>query len=795
MINELKVEQFREYCDPKSLGVESSAEIGEDHTIIGQERAVKALRFGMGIKEKGFNIYVSGLPGTGRTTAIKRFLEEIASRDAVPSDWCYVNNFKDSYHPKALQLPAGKGSEFRNDVNELIVGIKRELSQLFESEEYASHRDQLMNGFQSQKESLLNQLNERARKQGFTIQPTSMGLAIIPIEDGKPYSEEKIMGLSLKEKEALMEKQQDLQTDLEATLRQARQIDKNAEEALDKEERDSSNAAINHLFEKLNEKYKLQKEVLNHLKDILDSVLDHLDDFQTEKDDGKAALPIPSAPKEPVEKRYQVNIVTDNSSQKGAPVILEPNPSYLNLFGRIEQEARFGTLVTDFTLIRGGSLHQANGGYIVMPINELIRNPLAWESLKRALTNDCLEIEDVSEKLSFATTKSLRPQAIPLNVKVILVGRPDVYKVLLEFDEHFNELFKVKADFDTSMPRNEENIHNYARFVFHLCEVEKMRHLEASALARVVDHGSRLADDQQKLSTRFGEVSDVVREANYYAELDESKQIKLDHILKAINEHYYRSSLYQGKIIEMIERGMIKIDIRGEKVGQVNGLSVLDLGDFAFGQPNRITATISIGKAGVMDIEREAELGGPTHTKGVMILAGFLAGKFAQDKPLSLNARLAFEQSYSGVDGDSASSTELYAILSALSGIPIRQNLAVTGSVNQKGEVQAIGGVNYKIEGFFNVCKAIGLSGDQGVLIPESNVANLMLKEEVLDASRKGLFHIWPIRTIEEGIEVLTGVPAGELQSEGNYPPESTFGKVNTQLTHMADTLKKFKED
>ena len=795
MINELKVEQFREYCDPKSLGVESSAEIGEDHTIIGQERAVKALRFGMGIKEKGFNIYVSGLPGTGRTTAIKRFLEEIASRDAVPSDWCYVNNFKDSYHPKALQLPAGKGSEFRNDVNELIVGIKRELSQLFESEEYASHRDQLMNGFQSQKESLLNQLNERARKQGFTIQPTSMGLAIIPIEDGKPYSEEKIMGLSLKEKEALMEKQQDLQTDLEATLRQARQIDKNAEEALDKEERDSSNAAINHLFEKLNEKYKLQKEVLNHLKDILDSVLDHLDDFQTEKDDGKAALPIPSAPKEPVEKRYQVNIVTDNSSQKGAPVILEPNPSYLNLFGRIEQEARFGTLVTDFTLIRGGSLHQANGGYIVMPINELIRNPLAWESLKRALTNDCLEIEDVSEKLSFATTKSLRPQAIPLNVKVILVGRPDVYKVLLEFDEHFNELFKVKADFDTSMPRNEENIHNYARFVFHLCEVEKMRHLEASALARVVDHGSRLADDQQKLSTRFGEVSDVVREANYYAELDESKQIKLDHILKAINEHYYRSSLYQGKIIEMIERGMIKIDIRGEKVGQVNGLSVLDLGDFAFGQPNRITATISIGKAGVMDIEREAELGGPTHTKGVMILAGFLAGKFAQDKPLSLNARLAFEQSYSGVDGDSASSTELYAILSALSGIPIRQNLAVTGSVNQKGEVQAIGGVNYKIEGFFNVCKAIGLSGDQGVLIPESNVANLMLKEEVLDASRKGLFHIWPIRTIEEGIEVLTGVPAGELQSDGKYPPESIFGKVNTQLTHMADTLKKFKED
>jgi lon-related putative ATP-dependent protease len=795
MIDELKVDLYRKNCDPKSLGVETSAEIGNKHTIIGQERAVKALRFGMGIKEKGFNIYVSGLPGTGRTTAIKRFLEEIASQDVVPNDWCYVNNFKDGYYPKALQLPAGTGEEFRADVNDLILSIKRELGQLFESEEYAAHRDQLAGGFQNQKETLLNQLNEKARKQGFTIQPTSMGLAIIPIEDGKPYTEEKIMGLSLKEKEALMKKQQDLQTDLDATLRQARQIDKNAEEAINKEEKDSSYAAISHLFEKLEAKYEKQKEVLDHLKLVLENILDHLDDFQLEKEDLPSGRGMPAAPREPVEKRYQVNIVTDNSTQKGAPVILEPNPSYHNLFGRIEQEARFGTLVTDFTLIRGGSLHQANGGYIVMPINELIRNPLAWDSLKRALTNDCLEIEDVSEKLSFATTKSLRPQPIPLNVRVILVGRPDVYKALLAYDEHFYELFKVKADFDTSMPRNEENIHNYARFVSHLCEVEKMRHLDAKALARVVDHGSRLADDQEKLSTRFGEVSDVVREANYYAELDQSKQIKLNHILKAINEHYYRSSLYQGKVIEMIERGLIKIDISGEKIGQVNGLSVLDLGDFVFGQPNRITASISIGKIGVMDIEREADLGGPTHTKGVMILAGYLAGLFAQDKPMSLNARLAFEQSYSGVDGDSASSTELYAILSALSGIPIRQSLAVTGSVNQKGEVQAIGGVNFKIEGFFNVCKAVGLNGEQGVLIPESNVMNLMLKDEVLEASRKGQFHIWPVHTIEEGIEVLTGVPAGELQPDGQYPDGTIFGLVNKRLTQMADTLLKFKED
>ena len=795
MIEELKVTNYRKYCDPKSLGVDSSAEIGNKHTIIGQERAVKALRFGMGIKEKGFNIYVSGLPGTGRTTAITRFLKEIASQNSIPDDWCYVNNFKDGYHPRALRLPAGKGEDFKSDINELLIGIKRELGQLFESEEYAAHRDQLVNGFQNQKESLLNELNEKAREQGFTVQPTSMGLVIIPIEDGKPYSEEKIMGLSLEEKEALMGKQQGLQADLEAMLRQARQIDKNAEETLNIEERESSKEAIKHLFNELDKKYKKQKAVLKHLGEILEQILDRLDDFQSQKDDSKPGRGTPPAPKQPVEKRYQVNIVTDNSSQKGAPVILEPNPSYHNLFGRIEQEARFGTLITDFTLIRGGTLHQANGGYIVMPINDLIRNPLAWDGLKRALTNNCLEIEDVSEKLSFATTKSLRPQPIPLNVKVILVGRPDIYKALLAYDEDFDELFKVKADFDTNMPREEGNINNYARFVFHLCEVENLRHLDASALARIVDHGSRLASDQEKLSTRFGEVSDVVREANYYAELDKDEKIKLNHILKAIEEHYHRSNLYQGKLIEMIERGVIKIDISGEKIGQVNGLSVLDLGDFAFGQPNRITASISIGKAGVMDIEREAHLGGPTHTKGVMILAGYLADIFAQDKPLSLNARLAFEQSYSGVDGDSASSTELYSILSALSGIPIRQNLAVTGSVNQKGEVQAIGGVNYKIEGFFNVCKVLGLNGQQGVLIPESNVLNLMLKDEVLEAAKKGLFHIWPIRTIEEGIEVLTGVPAGELQSDGYYPDGTIFKLVNQRLTQMADTLLKFKEN
>jgi lon-related putative ATP-dependent protease len=795
MIKELPVENYRKYCDPQSMGCESSAEIGNTQAIIGQERAVRALRFGLGIKEKGFNIYVSGLPGTGRTTTITRFLEEIANQDPIPSDWCYVNNFRDNYHPRVIQLPAGKAEEFRSDMNNLINMVKQDLLRLFESEDFATRRDQLAGKFQDQKEAVLNQLNEHALQEGFTIQPTSMGLATIPLEDNKPMSEERLMGLNPKEKEALLKKQQELQTVMEAALRQARQIDKLAQEALHKDDTDVVRNTVLHFFESLNSKYKDQTEVITHLEQVLGNILDHLEDFQPKTEDRSSAPGMPSQVKEPVEKRYQVNIVTDNSSQKGAPVILEPNPSYNNLFGRIEQEARFGTLVTDFTLIRGGSLHQANGGYIVLPVNDLIRNPLAWDSLKRALTNDVIEIEDVSEKLSFATTKSLKPQPIPLNIKVILVGKPDIYQALLSYDEHFIELFKVKADFDSQMPRNMENTLNYSRFVSHLCEVEELRHLDSKALARIVEHGSRLADDQEKLSTRFGEISDVVREANYYAQLDGSDQIHVEQIRKAIDEHFYRSSLYQGRIIEMIERGVIKIDITGEQVGQVNGLSVLEMGDVMFGQPNRITASIGLGRSGLMDIEREAELGGPTHSKGVMILGGFLAEKFSQDKPLSLSARLVFEQSYSGVDGDSASSTELYAILSALSGLPIRQAIAVTGSVNQKGTVQAIGGVNQKIEGYFLVCKSIGLTGDQGVLIPESNLSNLMLKEEVLEAARAGKFHIWPVSSIEDGIEVLTGVPAGKLELNGTFTEGSVFNKVNQRLQRMADTLVKFKSD
>ncbi len=487
-----------------------------------------------------------------------------------------------------------------------------------------------------------------------------------------------------------------------------------------------------------------------------------------------------------------MNVIVDNSDLQGTPVIIEPNPTHKNLFGRMQKEAQFGVLTTDFTMIRGGSLHRANGGYLVITAEDLLRNLFSYDSLKRALTNECITIEEAGERLGFITTKSLKPEPIPLGVKVVLVGHPALYRQLYLLDTDFKELFKVKADFDTTMDRTEENTQKYASFVCTLCQKGNLKHVDASGLAKIVEYGSRLSQDQQKLSTRFGEIADIIREANFYATQENSEYVTAGHVKKAIDEKFYRSNLIQEKIREMIERNILLIDTDGETVGQANGLSVLSLGDFAFGAPSRVTASIALGREGIVDIQREAKLAGPIHTKGVMILSGYLAEKYAQDKPLSLSARLVFEQSYGMVEGDSASSTELYAILSALSGIPIKQGFAVTGSVNQKGEVQAIGGVNEKVEGFFEVCKAKGLTGEQGVLIPQSNVQNLMLKEEVVEAVQTGKFHVFAVENIDQGIEILTGVKAGAKRDDGTFEEETVNCKVDNQLREMAEKLREF---
>jgi lon-related putative ATP-dependent protease len=491
-------------------------------------------------------------------------------------------------------------------------------------------------------------------------------------------------------------------------------------------------------------------------------------------------------------RRYEVNVLVDHSEIEGAPVIVESNPTYNNLFGRIEKEPQFGTLLTDFTMIREGSLHRANGGYLVIPISELARAPLSWDSLKRALRTREVAVEEAAERLGFIATKSLRPESTALDIKIVLIGDAQSYYLLYAYDEDFRELFKVKADFDTRMERTPENVQNYASFVCSLCCDETLKHLDSTAMAKIVEHGSRLAGEQDKLSTRFGDLADVVRESSFYAVQDGLEYVTADHVKRAIDERFYRSNLVQERVQEMIERGSIMIDVEGAQAGQVNGLSVSGLGDIQFGRPSRITASVGLGRRGLVDIEREANLGGPLHTKGVLILSGYMVEQYAQDKPLSLSAQLVFEQSYGGVDGDSASSTELYAILSALSGLPIKQGIAVTGSVNQKGQVQAIGGVNEKIEGFFAVCEAKGLTGEQGVMIPESNVSNLMLKEEVVEAVAQGRFHIWAVKTIDEGIEVLTGVRAGARLEDGTFEEGTVHGGADRRLRELAETMRAF---
>lgn len=792
MVQELPMEKLRRTCEPSLLCCESSAELNPLNTIIGQERAVRALKFGLGIKERGFNIYVAGRPGTGRTTAVESFLAEVAKGESTPSDWCYVNRFHDSSRPNAIQLPPGRGVELKADIESLVGSTVREISNAFESEEYALQRDSTLKTFQQQKQSILTQINEQAIQSGFVIQPSAVGLLTIPLKNGKPMSEEDFMALKPDVREEIGKRQEQINSALEAAIRQAKGLDKSAVEAMQKLDRQVGSYAIRHFFADVKDKYAGLDEVLTFLDDVQDDILENLAGFKPQAEE-QPAVPMPGrGAKDTPTRKYQVNVLVDNSRQKGAPVVLERNPTYANLFGRVEQEAQFGTLVTDFTLIRSGSLHRANGGYLVLPMEDVLRNPLTWDSLKRALENKEIIIEDVGEKIGLISSRSLRPEPIPLSIKVILIGRLDVYQALLAYDDNFSELFKVKADFDTTMPWTEENAKQYAAFVSMVCETEKLHHLDAAALALLVEHGARLAEDQEKLSTHFGVIADVIREASYYASLEQTEAVQAAHVRKAIEERYYRSSLVHERIKEMMQREVIKIDVSGKQVGQVNGLSVIQWGDLSFGQPNRITVSLGLGRDGLIDIEREARLGGPIHTKGVLILSGYLTGKYAQDKPLSLSARLVFEQSYSGVDGDSASSTELYAILSALADLPIRQGIAVTGSVNQKGEVQAIGGVNDKIEGFFAVCQAKGLTGEQGVMIPESNVANLMLKDEVIQAVRAGQFRIWPIRTIDEGIEVLTGTKGGERQPDGSFEEGSVNARVDQRLRALAESLAQF---
>jgi lon-related putative ATP-dependent protease len=793
LITKLPVEKLRNICRADFMECDSTKDLVPLSEIIGQDRAVRALKFGLSIKNHGFNIYVAGYPGTGRKTAVKSFVEAQAKTQPIPSDWCYVNNFTNEYEPKAIQLPAGKGKEFHNDMKTFIGNIRTALPKGFESEDYVAKREDTVRTLERQRKKLIDELNIKAQREGFVIQTTPVGLLLIPVLDGKPLSEEEILALPQQTKDKFAEKREKLEAEFRNTMRQLIDMERQIHEALKKLNKEVALYAIGHELNGLMEKYLPNTDVTAYLKEVENDILENLQQFIKRGGEREQQLPfqMPWMKEEPF-KKYEVNVIIDNSSSTGAPVIMENNPTYHNLLGRTEKEAQFGALTTDFTMIRAGAIHKANGGYLIIAVEDLLRNPFSYDGLKRDLKDGHLFIEEPEERYGFLSVKTLKPKPIPLTTKVILIGDPYIYQLMFSLDTDFRELFKVKAEFDTTMPRTDDRIHKYAAFVCALCEREGLKHLDGSGLAKLIEYSSRLVSDQLKLSTRFSSIADIVREANFYATQDNSEFITGEHIRKAVEEKIYRSKLIQEKIQEMITRGFFLIDTVEEKVGQVNGLSVMGLGDFAFGSPSRVTASIGLGREGVIDIEREAKMGGPIHTKGVLILSGYINDKYAREKPLSLSARLVFEQNYGGVEGDSASSTELYAILSALSGLQIKQNIAVTGSVNQKGEVQAIGGVNEKIEGFFEVCKAKGLTGHQGVMIPESNAQNLMLKEEVVDSVKAGQFNIYSVKTIDEGIEVLTAKKAGQRREDGSYEEGTVNFLVDKQLKDMAEKLKEY---
>ncbi|MBD3376323.1 AAA family ATPase [candidate division KSB1 bacterium] len=801
MIKPLKLDQLTKSFDLSNYDFKTTQDLEPSDAIIGQERAVSSLDFGLHVDGTGFNLYVAGQPGIGKMSAVVAFVKQRAAKQSTPLDWCYLYNFEDPYHPTIRSLPPGKARELEKDMDNLIEQIHEKLTRVFESDDYAERQNRITRDIKTEQESIYEQFNRNAEEAGFAVKHTPMGMMLSPKkETGEPMQEKEFNELPEDKQQELVQKRRELEQDLEKVSKDIRKAERSSQEKLRELDKQIAMNVIGGMIDDLIDKYKQTEPVIDYLKQVQEDIAEHIDMFKPSQQQ-KMSEQSPQAQvqfqmlKEQTFKKYSVNVLVDNGKDNGVPVIVERNPSYHNLFGRIEKEIQMGGYSTDFTMIRPGSLHRANGGYLILQMEDVLKNFLSWESLKRALTSREIQIEEVGERLGFLSTKTLRPEAMPLEVKVILVGRPIYYYLLHQYDEEFAELFKVKADFDTVMNRDDAHIKAFLSFVARFCQKENLRCLARDGVVRLLEHASRLAEDQEKISTHFGALADILRESHFWADKDKSKTVKAKHVQKAIDEKIYRSSMVQEKLQKMAERETLLIDTKGSVVSQVNGLSVMDMGDYRFGKPTRITVTVGPGRDGIMDIEREVKLGGPLHSKGVLILGGYLAKKYAQNLPLTLSARLVFEQSYSGVDGDSASSAELYAMLSALSETPLAQGIAVTGSVNQKGEVQAIGGVNEKIEGFFDLCKSRGLTGDQGVIIPAANVKNLMLKTQVLDAVKKKKFKIWAVTTIDEGLEILTGKPSGERQPDGSFKKDTINAAVEKQLLLFTENWQKLNSD
>ena len=808
MPRELTAEQLRRRAPLDHLPYTSTADAAELDEIIGQERATRAIEFGIEIPYFGYNIFAMGPVGTGKTSTITRFLQHKARTRPTPPDWGYVHNFGDPDRPRTLRLPPGGGARLRDQVNHLLEQMVDALLKAFASDTYAEHRRRIEREVEQQQHERLRDLERAAREQGFGLLESDSGLMVTPVHEGEPLTPEQFMALTDDEQRAITETEAALQEALERTLRQIEEFAEEAQLRLAHIDVELARATIEPLFARLAQEYQDWPDVTAYLQGVAENVATHTGELrkksndETEEDNGDT-YGVPKWLRPSVTSfydRYRLNVIVDNQGMTGAPVVLETNPTYSNLVGRVELRAELGTLVTDYRHIKAGALHKANGGYLVLDARVLLQQPLAWEALKQALRNERVRIEEMSQQVGVLATTTLSPEPIPLQVKVVLIGDPQTYYLLYELDEQFEKLFKVRADFAGDMNWTADNERKIAQFIRARSLESGLPDFDLGAVSRVVEYGGRLVEDQRKLTTQFALVSDIVYEAAFWAqrrragEVPGSMLVTAADVERAIAERIYRSNLIEERLRELIADGTIMIDTTGSDVGQVNGLAVLELGDYAFGKPGRVTARTYLGRAGVVNIEREARLSGSLHDKGMLILGGFLGGRFAQERPLSLSATIAFEQSYDLVDGDSASSTELYALLSSLAGLPIRQGIAVTGSVNQHGDIQAIGGATLKIEGFFDVCRILpaGLTGGQGVIVPASNVPNLMLRTDVVDAVAAGQFHIYPVRSVDEGIEILTGVPAGARGPDGRYPADSVNGRVDRALQRMAEQLRRF---
>ena len=791
----LAPDRLRRRCDPASLPFETTAELVGEPGLIGQERAARALEFSLAMAQDGFNAFVAGTAGTGKTTTVRAILERAASRRPAPPDWCYVHNFDEPARPRALRLPPGQGRLLRNRVRALIEAARRDIPRAFESEEYIAQRERIINDLNRKREQGFAQLSTRAQLRGFAVQPTPMGIALAPVLGNRPLSNEEVAGLRPEMRETIQRNREQLETEVQSFLKEVRATEREARQQLEAQDRDVALHAVGGLVDDLIEDYAELPEVGAYLQAVREAILADVALFRIHP------LPVDGSPRPetppdpattiPIERafrKYEVNVVVDNGGRTGAPVVLESNPTYANLIGRIEREALLGALVTDVSLIAPGALHSVNGGYLMLRAEELLRSPASWDALKRALREGCVVIEDLSEVVGLATTRGLRPDPIPLEIKVCLLGNPEIYQLLYTADPEFRRLFKVRADFDTALDWTPEHELAYARFV-GCWAAELGRPLDRAAVALIVEEAGRRAGSQRKLDAHFGLLRDLVSEANQAAALEQSGLVGADHVRRALEQRHYRAARVPEQIREMIARGVLLIDPRGSAVGQIHGLAVIGVGEIAFGQPIRITATVGVGREGLLDIERQAELGGRIHTKGVMILAGYLADRYAQRRPLVVAARLVFEQTYIEVEGDSASLAELLALLSRLADAPLRQGLAVTGSANQRGEVQAVGGVVEKVEGFYDTCVELGLTGEQGVVLPASNVDDLMLREDLVAAVAEGRFHIYAVSSVDQALEIMTGLPAGVADQTGNFPPETVHGRVEARLAALTQAL------